>query len=312
MDAPDCPLVDTFPRFLEIWATVEGQPLEAKIDAWAGEYLAPWPELLAMQVENYAKEGEDWRQVARERVFPFLSGRLPAMTVAHDHLRRSWAEVCDRAQARLGFVQPLTAVIYVGVGCGAGWAATFGGRPAVLFGLEMIAECGWQEPPALTGLMAHEIGHLAHFHWRAEAGLDHGTGPWWQLFTEGFAQRCEHRILGEETWHMRAGSELPTAERGGLRAGAPGGWLAWCRANRAWLAAEFLRAADEGGSVRPFFGSWYDIQGQSQTGYYLGHELIRALELTMTLREIALLDQGDPLLRQELERLAGASSARAG
>lgn len=291
MNAIDCPVVDTFPRFLALWAVARDQPLETQIARWASEYLAPWPELLAQQVEDYDRQGEDWRQIARERVFPYLPGRLPAMITAHRNLVRTWDEVCRRAQARLDFDQPLTAVVYVGIGCGAGWASRFDGEPAVLFGLEMIAECGWQEPPAITGLMAHEIGHLIHFQRRAGTGP--GPGPWWQLFSEGFAQRCEHEILGEETWHMCTGGDR-------------GGWLAWCQANRTWLAAEFLRVVGEGGSVRPFFGSWYDVRGQSQTGYYLGHELIRVLERTTTLREIGLLDHEDPRLRIELERMAGA------
>jgi len=41
--------------------------------------------------------------------------------------------------------------------------------------------------------------------------------------------------------------------------------------------------------VKDFFGSWFNIQGRKQTGYFLGHEFIRALEETRSLRKIALL-----------------------
>jgi hypothetical protein len=76
---------------------------------------------------------------------------------------------------------------------------------------------------------------------------------------------------------------------------------------QSWLAAEFLRAADRGESVRPFFGSWYDIEGHSQTGYFLGQALIRELEADLTLDTIALLEAGDPSLRASLEKLAAMS-----
>jgi hypothetical protein len=194
----------------------------------------------------------------------------------------------------LGFESDTVFVIHVGIGCGAGWVTSYQGNTAILFGLENIAECGWSEPPALTGLVAHEIGHLAHFHWRARHGMPLGSGPWWQIYEEGFAQRCEHLILGADSWHMNGARE--------------GDWLAWCQANKRWLSAEFLRVAGEGGSVRPFFGSWYDIQGQSQTGYYLGHELMRELESSLEIREIALLDGDDPRLQASLLKLAEGSS----
>jgi hypothetical protein len=80
-----------------------------------------------------------------------------------------------------------------------------------------------------------------------------------------------------------------------------GDWLDWCEEHKGWLAAEFLRAVDGGESVRPFFGSWLDIGGRKQCGYFLGHELIRQLEVDMNLKEIALLGSVDSKLRAELE-----------
>jgi hypothetical protein len=47
--------------------------------------------------------------------------------------------------------------------------------------------------------------------------------------------------------------------------------------------------ADAGAPVRPFFCSWYEVEGRRQVGYYLGHELIRRLEGETGLRDVALL-----------------------
>ena len=80
-------------------------------------------------------------------------------------------------------------------------------------------------------------------------------------------------------------------------------WFDWCQDQKGWLAAEFLRMVDEGESIRPFFGSWFEIRGRKQCGYFLGHELVRQLEKNMSLKEIALLDSQDILLRRELEEL---------
>ena len=286
-----CYVIDAFPAFMELWPAIRHKSIDGQIDAWAGSYMARWPELLAKQQECYAEDGEDWRQIAHDIVFPHLAERLAGMEEAHRNLVTLIEPVYARAQRVIGFDSDMVAVIYAGIGCGAGWVTTFQEMPAILFGLENAAEEGWTGHQVLTGLVAHEIGHVAHHHWRQQQGLSNGSGPWWQLYAEGLAGRCEHRILDKESWHMAHQVE---------------GWQDWCRANGAWLAAQYLRAVDAGESLRPFFGSWYDIQGWKQTGYYLGHQAIRQLEGSMDLRQIALLDEVEPLMRREMERMAAA------
>ena len=288
-----CCVIDTFPAFLEFWPAVRHKPVDAQVDAWASVYMARWPELLVKQKSDYADLGEDWRRIARERVFPHLDQRLPGMSEAHKHLLQVCEPVYGQAMDVLGFDGCVVLIFYVGIGCGAGWVTTYQGMPAILFGLENIAEEGWTQPSVLRGLVAHELGHLAHFHWRDQSGLPKGSGPWWQLYTEGFAQRCEHRIHRYDTWHM---------------AHAVDGWLDWCQAHRGWLASEFLSLVDRGVSVRPFFGSWFELRGWKQTGYYLGHEVIRHLEESLAMEEIALLDDFETTMRHRLEALAGVSS----
>ena len=39
--------------------------------------MAPWPELLAKQLESYRADRFEWRQVAMHMVFPYLPERLP-------------------------------------------------------------------------------------------------------------------------------------------------------------------------------------------------------------------------------------------
>jgi len=159
---------------------------------------------------------------------------------------------------------------------GAGWASTYNGQPAVLLGLENIAEEKWHTQKKLKGLISHEIGHLAHMKWRNEWKTFEKAeeDPIFQLYSEGFAQRCEHIILERETWHMAQNKK----------------WLSWCKQHESWLAKEFLKRLEKQVSVNDFFGSWFNIQGKTQTGYFLGHAFIRELEKTYDLREIALFD----------------------
>ena len=285
-----CEFVDTFPAFLAYWAKVHDKPLSEQIERWVTEYMALWPELLAKQTEDYSVQNLNWREIAREKVFPYLAERLPAMHQAHQHILASAEPLYSRAQQVLAFESKVILVLYVGIGCGAGWATTFRGSPAILFGLENIAECGWSGPETIAGLVAHEIGHVVHRHWRALHGKSIGSGPWWQLYEEGFAQRCESLILDSDTWHQASG-------------GNDDDWVNWCRSHKGWLAAEFIEMVDSDESVSPFFGSWFEIRGRRETGYFLGYEVIKELEKRFDLKEIALLENVEAHLRPILEQM---------
>lgn len=171
--------------------------------------MIQWPELLQKQLDDYAELQEDWLETAVGRIFPYLQKRLPAMQTAHDNLLTVYGDIYDSCIQTIRFDSDLICAIYVGLGCGAGWATDYDGKPAILFGLENIAEEDWQTQATLAGLFAHELGHLIHFNWRKQAGLADGEGPWWQLYTEGFAQQCEHYdpstdqyMRGQHTGHL--------------------------------------------------------------------------------------------------------------
>jgi hypothetical protein len=287
-----CNLIDTYPAFLEFWTEACRQPIEHQIEGWASKYMAQWPELFDKQVQDYQCEGLDWRQVARERIFPYMEERQTEMQAVHGYLLKNCEPIYGMVQEKFGYTFPLIAVIYVGIGLGAGWATTYQNSPALLFGLENIVKEGWSTLAAIEGLIAHELGHLVHFHWRAQAGKANGSGPWWQLYEEGFAERCEHVLLGEDSWHMASGTGYQR-------------WPEWCQENKRWLAAEFSRRAGSGEDIRPFFGSWFNLRGQKQTGYFLGHELVKKMEDRMTLAEIAVLDDFELQLMPLIAKMAG-------
>ncbi|MGB9593388.1 MAG: hypothetical protein ACPL7R_04540, partial [Anaerolineae bacterium] len=210
-----CGILDTWDDFLRFWQAAKDLPLPAQVDLWRAEYMARYPELLRKQEEDYAAQGVDWRQVAAERVFPHLPERLPQMQAARDLLPQVCTSIYGRAQAALGLDFDVGFVIYVGIGCGAGWATQYEGQPACLLGLENIAEEGWHTRERLEGLVAHELGHLAHMAWRGEWDefAANETDPLFLLYSEGFAVRCEEAILGS-VGHLARDGE----------------WRAWCAA----------------------------------------------------------------------------------
>ncbi|MGA7650690.1 MAG: hypothetical protein WBW40_08320 [Thermoplasmata archaeon] len=282
---PSLQLLDTFPAFERYWRAVRTQPLEVQIDRWEHGYMAAWPELLEKQQQNYSEEGLDWKQIARTRIFPHLPERLPRMRRLHANLLRTLPDSWSRTRRALKVDFPVRFVIYVGVGLGAGWATRYGGQPACLFGLENAAEIASGKDAANPGAVSHEVAHLTQDEWRRRRGLrgiEEPRGPYWQLYEEGFATECERRIEDPRSFRLKTGQA---------------DWLPWCRRHRAWLAAKFLRDVEARRSMRPFFGSWYDIRGHIECGYYLGQEMVREWTETASLQKVAVLPE--PVVRRK-------------
>jgi hypothetical protein len=270
-----CKILDTYEDFLAYWKQIHFKRIDERVKLWQASYMSKYPELIEKQVQNYEEDNVNWQEIAK-KIFPAFQQRFKLMTKARDNILKIYKPTYAKAMENLGADFGIIFVAYVGIGCGAGWATTYSRQPAILLGLENIAEEKWHTMNKLEGLICHEIGHLAHMKWRNEwrkfekAEQD----SIFRLYSEGFAQRCEHKILERETWHMAQSKE----------------WLAWCEQHESQLAREFLERLKKQVLVNDFFGSWLNIQGKKQTGYFLGHAFICQLEKTHSLREIALFD----------------------
>ena len=242
---------------------------------WKVDYMRKYPELLEKQVKDYEEMKIDSQVVAKKTML-LLPQRLMLMQRARENILQVCNPIYSEAVERLNLDFGITFVIYVGIGCGAGWATRYGSQPAILLGLESIAEEKWHTKTKLEGMMCHEIGHLAHMKWRDEwESFDEDCdNPFFRLYAEGFATRCEQLILRDNSWHMAPNRR----------------WLSWCQHHKGWLAREFLTRLENRASLNDFFGSWFSIQGKKQTGYFLGRAFICELEKIYAWRRIALLD----------------------
>lgn len=253
-------LVDTFDDFMRYWHDVSRGTAEHKLQLWETSYMQKYPELLQKQIRDYEEARCNWRRIAVQKVFSKLGDYLPVMQELRVQLPRICGSVYEQAVRALGLDFAITFVIYVGIGCGAGWATHYQGAPACLLGLEKIAELGWHSWERVQELVAHEIGHLAHMEWRngAEEFERQEKDPLFLLYSEGFAKRCEYHTLGEGVWSQAANED----------------WLPWCRKHTAWLAREYLRRADQGGRWMTSLGtgSMYGDTGRQAT-IWAGHSL---------------------------------------
>lgn len=283
-------IIDAFNLFEQFWSKNQNLSIQEQIKKYSSVFQENFPYLWQKQVECYAEDGFDWKEVAQNHVFPKYPDSYPSMGQIVEKITNIIPWIFSQAVLSFQFKFDINFVIYVGLGCGAGWATRYRDKPAVLMGIENIVECGWQTEQSLSGLISHEIGHLVHQQWRNHANLPNkaaGNDAFWNLYEEGFAMRAEHKIMGKETFHEAEGQN---------------NWVEWCKKKRNWLAREYLKSVYDKEKIRQFFGSWYDIEGYKQTGYFLGHEILKDWESTMSFREIALLtlEQIDKKVKQHL------------
>jgi len=286
-------IVDTYPNFLTCWNAAGVLSIKEKLQKWKAEYMKKYPALLQKQVKDYDSRGFNWKEEAKENVFPYLEERLPDMEEARKHLLDVLPAVYDQACSFFKLNPEIITYIYVGIGCGAGWSTSLENKPALLFGLENIAESGWSDKRSIEGLVAHECGHSFHEIIRENANLPLKEGPFWRLYKEGVAKWSEFKLLNRESWYEVEGLNDPE-------------WLHWCRENLDWLAEEFLRRVEKEEPVKEFFGSWYDLKGWKQTGYFLGYSAVTHLQEGGSLSNTNVLKLSNPAdkMKQVLEKLA--------
>lgn len=135
-------LIDAYQDFLNYWTIASSKNLNSQVRLWQTPYMSKYSELLEKQIKCCKTENIDWHEIA-EKVFSALPDRLKLIQKARDNILAFYRLICTRALQKLGTDFNILLVDYVGIGCGAGWATKYNGQPAVLLGLENVAEEKW-------------------------------------------------------------------------------------------------------------------------------------------------------------------------
>ena len=257
-------LIETFSEFMDYWNRCEKDNVSEEIKTWENYYKTNYPELFEKIVQDYTESGLNWEDIARDKIFPINVDRIRVMEQACVNLRKVIKDLYNDPEVLKFHLPRMTFVIYLGLGNGAGWATDYVSRPAILLGLENIVDIGWEGEIALKGLILHEMGHIIHYELRRERKINNGNGSLWTLYEEGFAQYFESLSISSESWHQAM--EQPR-------------WVEWCEDHLSYLAKLFLSEVEAGGETKRFFGSWFDVDGWKETGYYLGERVVNLLEL---------------------------------
>ncbi len=243
------------------------------LDHWY-RFMEDAPFVREACIKDYAEAGLDWRKVALEMVFSHQAAWLGRMDEAHANLEEALPKVLEllETEADLPRVEGVT-YFYHGLGNGAGWAREIDSRPAMLFGIEKIAELGWQKRARIESLVAHEYVHLAHASLRGmtPTAFDELTtaNPLFRLYAEGLATHAENLLQGRRE----------TAKQ----------WFFECMEKIGALKSHFEQSF-QAGDTHKFYGDWHQVEGIEDAGYFLGFLFVEGMLDKMTFAELARLD----------------------
>ena len=290
-----------FTRFESFINTTSNINPEDIMNFWLNNYIKDTDtELYKIQKKSYEKHNMTFKDYPLENVFPHFIIDLEKMKKAAYNLKL----VLDRAKKDIDNIieteEDIFIVIYVGAGTGAGHVTKYKNKPAILFGLENIANLNWYKIDTLTGMIFHELGHIIHMIEREkyisstikeniQSGKQNHENVlkkyedliWFRLYEEGTAQRFEHLLQGKETWHMDEMTEEGDSQ-----------WRAWINSNYSYICNTFYnRIKNENNKLSDLFGSDREnsdcnFHGKIQVGYYIGAQMIKEWQKSLSLKEI--------------------------
>lgn len=269
-------IIETFKYFVECFEKKLDSSIEVKIDLWEKSYINKYPELEKKCKEDYEFSGYKWRDIAKSMVFNRTKDDFFKMKQANNNILLMMPSINENVQKIFGISLDINIVLYAGLCNSAGWVDYYEGKRAILFGLDKIAELNWHTVQKLAPLVSHELCHVIHFELRGEDNLpdlveknNYNIGVW-RLYEEGFAQFYQNKFLLSE--NDCRGTE----------------WAKKCIINKHELKKLYLSAMQEKGKgVQHFFGDWFEVLGISDTGYFLGAELIKELNKKYSAKFIA-------------------------
>ncbi len=231
---------------------------------------------------------DDWKTIAKTRVFIYDDAVFKRMVKAHDMILSSRPKVVSALSQFFSLdLNDIQWVIAHGLGNGAGWALVFEGNPTVFLGVEKIVALGWDNPRRIDDLMTHELMHLVHASKR-DIAFKHITEfkaeYLLRMYVEGVA------TYGEGLFHGRQ-KTMPS-------------WITQCHQKEKLLKQKMLHYLNTNDQrINDLFGDWYPVYGIHEAAYYLGLRLIQTLLASMSIETVLVLDE-KTIIKQAIHYLS--------
>jgi hypothetical protein len=294
---PDCPVVDTFARFMDLSARTAAMSPERQAQVFRDDYLARYRDLYAAEVMplpvGAELDGRALKSMARVRTHPELRTFNVELAASMRRLTHRFEDAFPDFQCDF----PVYTTETFGFMDGAGRDVR--GRPALVFGVDTIAQ--YWTPGSLPVFLSHELFHRYHFQ---AAGFSDDLAErdliWRSIRAEGLATYVSAKLNPSNP--MSDVLMVPKDLEARAKPFVP------------QMAAELLASADTVDAKT--FGKFFSggdtgaarLGWPSRSGYYVGYLVAEDLGRSRGLSELA--HMKGPELRaaigKSLERLSHA------
>lgn len=262
-------IVDTFPKMADCF--IDGVFNMERWEIYAN-LISP---KLAIKLKNDIADFD-----FQKDILPLLNNvtcHFDKLNTAHKSFLALTNGLSEKTQDILQTDLNVTVIFYLGLCNAAGWATELDGKPVVLLGAEKIMELSWHNISDMAGLIYHELGHIWHDKMRSKKSKPFKNRALWQLYREGIAMFVEQLLMNDRDFYHQNKD----------------GWLIWCRAKQKELFQTFLERVITSENTGDFFGDWNSYQGKSDTGYYLGCEIVKDFSKKYSLTQLADLSENE-------------------
>lgn len=266
-------LIDTFKAFYPYYIALN-DPVK-RYEAW-NLYMDQYPVIKQMCIKDYQQNHIDYKELALKKIFNHDDHYINKIEVSYQNLMDLLVSNPMKFNGLLPIDFHFSIILYFGLGNGAGWATLYQNEPAILLGIDKIAELSWTDKQTLSGLIMHEYAHIAHAYLR-KINLDEfenlEDNPFFRMYSEGFASFYED------------------ISNQGFKARSP--WFASCLKKEEELKKIYLEKIENHVSDwTNFYGDWHQVMDLSDAGYFLGYRMIQSLSNRYSLSEIATFSLG--------------------
>jgi hypothetical protein len=280
--ATHCPVIDIMPSFWTFWNEAKSTDVPHRVERFKSLVIAPHPELYTRAALGLPESMTLDQLLASS--LGSIDSLIPAMQAIQGPLRSQLRDAPSRfARVFPDYACSMPIYIMPSLGAFDGGTRPIRGRPALLFGVDVLAQV--DGPIGLPSIVDHELFHVYHAHVLGSdttKSLDDGDEAIYQgLWEEGLATYASHVLDPDVPMHLILGSPSDLAERAHPLLPA--------------LAHRLVAAFD---SVSPttyaffFLGPMRDSGPPARSGYYIGYLAVEDLAHQESLSGLAHLSFG--------------------
>lgn len=258
-------LIDLFDDFAIRFESVKEKTPENVFKLWTDFYSNKKEDIKEICLNDYTDSPNHPFEVFTEHVYPLLIENWNEFIITHKNFKSLYKEIKQWFNLKYSIDEDFYFIFLVDLGNGAGWVTKYKNKHCIFLGAVNIVDLKWYDKEKFSSLILHEMAHVYHFISREKKGLkyDYDDGDFiWRLYAEGVAERFKQYFKKSDCYIERFDSKR----------------VNWFNKNFSKLCILYYEYMIKNKKEYDFYGNWNDIEGYSESGYYIAPEFIKFIE----------------------------------